>query len=361
MAQRKQLTWSELRVGLFVLVGLLILAVGIFYVTGSGAFGPKYRIKTFLPEVSGLATGAPVRLDGVEIGNVDQIKIVPREAGKPPDRMKSIEVDMRIDKRFQSDVLTDSAASLVTEGLLGNRYVNIQRGYTGLPLKEGQTVPGTEEKAIKEVVESSADVLANLKTLSDQIKDIIDGVQEGKGTLGQLLTDDRAYKHLDSILSKSEQIIGNVQAGQGTIGRLLMTDDTSAKIDKVIDQINTILDDLRAQKGTMGKLLYDPTLYDEAKKALDNGNGMIGDIRGGKGTLGKLATDDTLYNKMRDASSNLATATSKLNQNDNTAGKLFSDPQLYDNLTGLTGDMRSLIAEFRKNPKKFLSIKLSFF
>lgn len=361
MAQRKQLTWSELRVGLFVLVGLLILAVGIFYVTGAGAFGPKYRIKTFLPEVSGLATGAPVRLDGVEIGNVDQIKIVPREAGKPPDRMKSIEVDMRIDKRFQSDVLTDSAASLVTEGLLGNRYVNIQRGYTGLPLKEGQTVPGTEEKAIKEVVERSADVLANLKTLSDQIKDIIDGVQEGKGTLGQLLTDDKAYKHLDSILSKGDQIIGNVQAGQGTIGRLLMTDDTSAKIDKAIDQINTILDDLRAQKGTMGKLLYDPTLYDEAKKALDNGNGMIGDIRGGKGTLGKLATDDTLYNKMRDASSNLATATSKLNQNDNTAGKLFSDPQLYDNLTGLTGDMRSLIEEFRKNPKKFLSIKLSFF
>ena len=66
MAQRKQLTWSELRVGLFVLVGLLILAVGIFYVTGAGFFGPKYRLKTFLPEVSGLAAGAPVRLDGVD-------------------------------------------------------------------------------------------------------------------------------------------------------------------------------------------------------------------------------------------------------------------------------------------------------
>ncbi len=361
MAQRKQLTWSELRVGLFVLVGLLVLAVGIFYVTGTGTFGPKYRLKTFLPEVSGLATGAPVRLDGVEIGNVDQIKIVPRQPGKPPDRMKSIEVDMRLDRRFQKDVLTDSAASLVTEGLLGNRYVNIQRGYTGVPLTDGQTVPGTEEKAIKEVVERSADVLANLKVLSEQVKDIIDGVQEGKGTLGKLLTDDQAYKHLNNILAKSDQIVGNVQAGQGSIGKLLMTDDTSVKVDQAIDQINTILGDLRAQKGTMGKLLYDPSLYDEAKKAMDNGNGMIGDIRAGKGTLGKLATDETLYNKLRDTSANLATATSKLNQNDNTAGKLFSDPQLYDNLTGLTGDMRSLIAEFRKNPKKFLSIKLTFF
>jgi phospholipid/cholesterol/gamma-HCH transport system substrate-binding protein len=361
MAQRKQLTWSELRVGLFVLVGLLVLAVAIFYVTGAGVFGPKYRIQTYLPEVSGLAAGAPVRLDGVEIGNVEQIKIVPREQGKPPDRMRNIEIVMRLDRRFQNDVLTDSAASLVTEGLLGNRYVNITRGYTGVPLKEGQAVPGTEEKAIKEVVERSADVLANLKALSEDIQDIIAGVQEGKGTLGKLITDDQAYKHLNSILAKSDQIVGNVQSGQGTVGKLLMTDETSAKVDKALDEFNTILADLRAQKGTMGKLLYDPTLYDQAKEALVNGNAVLGDVRAGKGTLGKLATDETLYNKLRDTSNNLAEATSKLNQNNNTAGKLFSDPQLYDNLTGVTGDMRQLIGDFRQNPKKFLTIKLNLF
>jgi len=361
MARSKQLTWSELRVGLFVLVGLLILAVAIFYVTGAGVFGPKYRLKTFLPEVAGLATGAPVRLDGVEIGNVERITIVPRENGKPPDHLRNIEVVMRLDRRFQNDILTDSVATLVTEGLLGNRYVNVQRGYTGTPLKDGQAISGGEEKAIKEVVERSADVLANLKALSSDIQDIIAGVQEGKGTLGKLLSDDQAYKHLNSILAKGDQIVSNVQSGQGTAGRLLMKDEMADQVQNTLDQINTLLADLRAQKGTLGKLLYDPSLYDEAKKALDNGNGMIGDIRAGKGTLGKLATDETLYNKLRDTSSNLSEATAKLNRNDNTAGKLFSDPQLYDNLTGLTGDMRSFIAEFRKNPKKYLSIKLSFF
>src|SRR5271157_3508062 len=361
MAQRKQLTWSELRVGLFVLVGLLILAVGIFYVTGAGFFGPKYRIKTYLPEVSGLSTGAPVRLDGVDIGNVYQIRLVPREPGKSPERMHNIEVGMRIDRKYQNDILTDSAASLVTEGLLGNRYVTITRGYTGVPLKEGQAVPGTEEKAIKEVVERSADVLSNLKALSDDVEDLINGVQRGKGTLGKLLTDDQVYNRLNSVLSKGDQIVSNVQAGQGTVGKLFMTDDTSVKADKALDQINTILADLRAQKGTMGKLLYDPTLYDQAKEALTNGNAVLGDVRAGKGSLGKLATDETLYNKLRDASSNVLEATAKLNQNTNTAGKLFSDPQLYDNLTGLSGDMRSLISDFRKNPKKFLSIKLTFF
>jgi phospholipid/cholesterol/gamma-HCH transport system substrate-binding protein len=361
MARSKQLTWSELRVGLFVLVGLLILAVAIFYVTGAGVFGPKYRLKTYLPEVSGLATGAPVRLDGVEVGNVERISIVPREKGKPPDHMRSIEVLLKLDRNFQNDILTDSVATLVTEGLLGNRYVNIQRGYTGTPLKDGQVITGGEEKAIKEVVERSADVLANLKALSSDVQDIISGVQEGKGTLGKLLTDDQAYTHLNSILAKGDQIATTVQSGQGTVGRLLMKDEMADKVQSTIDQLNAILADLRAQKGTLGKLLYDPSLYDEAKKALDNGNGMIGDIRAGKGTLGKLATDETLYNKLRDTSSNLSEATAKLNRNDNTAGKLFSDPQLYDNLTGLTGDMRSFIAEFRKNPKKYLSIKLSFF
>jgi phospholipid/cholesterol/gamma-HCH transport system substrate-binding protein len=361
MAQRKQITWSELRVGLFVLVGLLILAVAIFYVTGAGFLGPKYRLKTYLPEVSGLAVGAPVRLDGVEIGNVEKIRLVPREVGKPPDRMHNIEVGIRLDRRYQGDVLTDSTASLVTEGLLGNRFVNVKRGYTGVPLKEGQSIPGNEEKAIKEVVERSADVLANLKALSEEIQDIVSEVHEGKGTIGKLLHDDQAYNHLNSILAKGDQIVGNVQSGQGTLGKILMTDELYAKVDKGVDNVNTILADVRSQKGTIGKLLYDPTLYDQAKAALENGNNIMGDIRAGKGTLGKLTTDETLYNKLRDTSTNLSEATSKLNKSDNSIGKVFNDPQLYDNMAAASAELRTFLTEFRKNPKKYLTVKLGFF
>ncbi len=361
MAQRKQITWSELRVGLFVLVGLLILAVAIFYVTGAGFLGPKYRLKTFLPEVSGLSTGAPVRLDGVEIGNVEKIRLVPRQAGKPPDRMHNIEVDIRIDSRYQGDVLTDSTASLVTEGLLGNRYVNILRGYTGVPLKEGQSVPGTEEKAIKEVVERSAELLGNLTALTEDAQDMVAGVKAGRGTLGKLLNDEQAYNHLNSILAHGDQLVTNVQQGQGTLGKLVASDEMYGKVDKALDDVNGIITDARAGKGTLGKLLNDPTLYDQAREAIASTNTMLADVRAGKGSLGKLATDDTLYNKLRDTSSNLASATAKLNDNTTTAGKLFSDPKLYDNLTGLTGDMRLLIGDFRQNPKKFLKIKVSVF
>ena len=104
MPQRKQLTWTELRVGLFVLVGLSVLAAGIFYVTGQGILGPKYRLKTYLPEVSGLAKGATVRVDGVEVGNVESINFLPRTPGKATERNKNIEVVMRVDRKFQGDI-----------------------------------------------------------------------------------------------------------------------------------------------------------------------------------------------------------------------------------------------------------------
>jgi phospholipid/cholesterol/gamma-HCH transport system substrate-binding protein len=361
MAHRKQLTWTELRVGIFVLVGLFVLAAGIFYVTGQGFLGPKYLLTTYLPEVSQLTRGAPVRVDGVEVGNVESIRLLPRTPGKAPQKNKNIEVVMRVDKRFQEDILTDSTASLVTEGLLGNRYVNITRGFTGTPLTDKGVIPGVEEKAMKEVVERSAEVLGNLNALSDDVRELIQGVKEGKGSLGKMLTDEQVYNHLNSILAKGDTMVGNVQAGQGTLGKLVTSDEMYAKVNSGLDHVNVILADVRAQKGTIGKLMYDPSLYDQAKQALTNGNATLDDVRAGKGTLGKLVTDDALYTKMRDTSNNLATATAKLNETTNTAGKLFSDPKLYDNLTGMTGDMRLLISDFRKNPKKFLHIKITLF
>lgn len=361
MAQRKQLTWTELRVGLFVLVGLSVLAAGIFYVTGAGAIGPKYRLKTFLPEASLLSGGAPVRLDGVEVGNVESIRLAPRSPSLARDKNRNVEVILRVSKSYQNDILTDSVASLVTEGLLGNRYVEITRGFTGVPLKDNDELKGTEEKAMKEVVQRSADVLGNLQALSESIQELVDGVKQGKGSLGKLLTDEQAYRHLNDILAKGDIIVANVQAGQGTLGKLVATDEMYNKVDKGLDNVNLILTDVRAQKGTLGKLIYDPSLYDQTKQAMTNGNAMIGDIRAGKGTLGKLATDDSLFTELKKSSENIANATAKLNDNTTTAGKLFSDPKLYDNLTGLTGDMRLLLGEFRQNPKKFLHIKLSVF
>ena len=361
MPQRKQLTWTELRVGLFVLVGIFVVAVAIFYVTGAGVLGPKYRLRTYLPEVEGLTVGAPVRLVGIEVGNVDAIRVAPHTPQRPPDPRRSIELVLRIDRRYQPEIRTDSTAGLITEGLLGNRYVSIQRGFVGTPLQDNQEIPGREEKAIKAIVERGAELVQNLNQMSTQVREIVDGLKQGRGSLGKMLVDETAYNHLNRSLGKVEQLVDSVQAGNGTLGKLVASDELYQKVNSASGRFDSLLADVQTQKGTLGKLVYDPSLHDNAKQFVERGNLLITDVRAGKGTLGKLVTDEELYARWRATGANLESATAKLNSNQSTAGKFFTDPQFYDNMTGLAGDMRLLMGEFRQNPKKFLRVKFALF
>jgi len=357
MAQRKQLSWTELRVGLFVLVGLFLFAVAIFYVTGVKIFGPKYRLTTYLPEVDALNEGAPVSLDGVTIGSVDSIRLNP----KPQDRMHSVQVAMRIDKKYQEEIRTDSTASLISEGLLGNRYVTIKRGLSGTVIPNNGVIEGAEEAAVKQMVERGADLMQNLGALSNDVRGIVDQVQKGNGTLGKLLNDPGLYNHLNDTASRLQAVATSIQSGEGTLGKLVSSNELYDKADATIAHVEDITGAVRDQKGTMGKLVYDPAIYDNAKTFLENGNATLADVRAGKGTLGKLTTDDTLFNNLRDASANVRDASAKLNSNQGTMGKMFSDPAFYDNLTGATADLRLLLSDFRQNPKKFLHVKLTVF
>jgi phospholipid/cholesterol/gamma-HCH transport system substrate-binding protein len=361
MAQRNQLTWTELRVGIFVLIGIGVVVLGIFYVTGSGAWGAKYRLNTYLPEVSGLTIGAPVTLNGVEVGNVDTIRVAPQKPGETPNPNRSVQVVMRINRDFQPDIRSDSVITLYTEGFLGNRVVSVQRGYTGKVLQDGDEVSGSAEKDMKAVVQSGADLMQNLNALSVQLASVVDRVQRGEGTLGKLLVDQTAYNHLDNSLAHVEQLVAAIQRGQGTVGKLVTSDELYNKVNSVTGRADDVLTAVQQQKGSLGKLVYDPTLHDRVTELLSNGNGLVADVRAGRGTLGKLATDETLYTTLREAGQNVKDATAKLNSNQGTAGKVFTDPQFYDNMTALAGDLRLLAGEFRQNPKKFLRVKFSIF
>jgi phospholipid/cholesterol/gamma-HCH transport system substrate-binding protein len=357
MAQHKQMTWTELRVGLFVLAGLFILALGIFYVTGAGTLGPKIRLTTYLPEVDGLDIGAPVRLDGVSIGNVQSITLTPR----PENDAHNITLVLRIQKKYQNDIRTSSTASLITEGLLGNRYVNITRGLTGSVIPPNGVIPGKEEAAMKQIVERGADLMQNLGALSDDLRGIVDQVQKGNGTLGKLMNDPSLYNHLDATAGKLDAVVTSIQQGQGTVGKLVQSDDLYNKTDSAVAHVDNVLAAVDSQKGTMGKLIYDPSVYNGAKGLVDKANTLVDGVNEGKGTLGKLVHDDALYDNMRDASANVRDAAAKLDSNQGSVGKFFNDPAFYDNMTGLAGDMRLMVNDFRRNPKKFLHIKLGIF
>jgi phospholipid/cholesterol/gamma-HCH transport system substrate-binding protein len=357
MAQRKQLSWTELRVGMFVLAALLLLAIAIFYVTGQWILRPKYRLYTYLPEVQSLQFGAPVDLDGIQIGTVQGFAMNPH----PSDRMQNIQLSMRVDKRYQDQIRTDSKVTLQTQGLLGDRFVSISRGLTGIVIPQNGTVQGDEVTGIQDVMERSMDVVQNLNVLSGQINEIVAKVNKGEGTLGLFMNDPSFYKHLNGTAEKLDAMIAEIQQGNGSIGKLYATDELYKNVNATVSHVDDVISAVKEQKGTAGRLVYDPEMADNVKGIAQKGNAMLADIREGKGTLGKLATDDALYNNARDASANIKEATAKLNSNQGTAGKFFSDPALYDNMTGLAGDLRLMVSDFRQNPKKFLHVKLAVF
>jgi len=361
MAQHKQLTWTDLRVGLFVLAGAVLLTVVIFYVTGGSGWGPKYRLRVFLPEVDGLTLGAAVRVDGVDVGNVEKISIALPKPGAPTSKDRNIEVDMRLQKTFQDYVRSDSSAGLVTEGLLGNQYVDIDRGYVGRVLQNEDEIPGRQETALKEVVARSADLMDSLSLITKQANAVLTDVRSGKGSLGKFMVDETAYNHLSSSLENVDLMMKDIQSGKGTLGKLVTDDEMYNRVNSVAGRVDNVLEAVQNQQGTLGKLVYDPGIHESAKRLIDNSDALLSDVRAGKGTLGKLATDDSLFVQYKQAGENLSSATAKMNSNQNTIGKFFDDPKFYDNFTGLAGDTRLLISDFRSNPKKFLHIKLSLF
>lgn len=357
MAIRKQITWEELRVGVFVLAGLIIIAIAIFYVTGPSSWGAKYTLKTFLPEVADLQKGAPVTLDGVPVGNVADLKI---NSGTS-NHHESIEVDLKIGKQYQDLIRTSSNASLLTSGLLGNRYVTISRGYTGAVIPDGGTVNGISGNDLSQMVANGVQLENNLNTVLKQVGDVVGAIRNGQGTVGKLIYDPSLYNRFNGVAAQAESLVAGIKAGKGSVGKLLTSDDLYNKFDASATHIESMTAAIQSQQGSLGKLVYDPSFYNNANQFLTNTNGLLAGIRGGQGTLGKFVTDDSLFTNLRDASANINQLTGKLNNGQGTFGKFFTDPQLYDNLTGLTGDARLLIGDFRRDPKKFLHIRLNIF
>jgi phospholipid/cholesterol/gamma-HCH transport system substrate-binding protein len=115
-----------LRIAGIFLGGISIACVFLF-LSSSGLFVPKYQLQVYAAEVQGLSVGSPVLLDGVQVGAVNAITLA--QVSASPERR--IQLVLRIEKRYQEAIRTDSTATVMTEGLLGNRYVSIQRGFRG--------------------------------------------------------------------------------------------------------------------------------------------------------------------------------------------------------------------------------------
>lgn len=357
MPSRKQLKWSQLKVGITVLAACITLAVLIFLMnSSSGFFTHKIKFITYFDNASGLRTGAPVRLDGVDIGNVVSIRVVPGR------KLTPVEAVMKVNTNYSFNLRTDSLVTLSTAGVLGETFIDIDSAQaTGPEAKDGATLQTQETPDIQDVVRSSQGTLQNMDALLKRLDRIVAFVESGQGSIGKLIYDPDLYNRLNSTVNEFQGLMNQVSQGNGTLGQLIAKDDLYKKLNANLDKINLILDNLNAGKGTAGKLLQDPSLYNNANQTIANVKQMTDDINAGKGAIGKLTKDKEFADKLQNTMNKLSAITDELQAGHGTAGKLLKDETLYNNTNQLLSSTQDLIKAIRQNPKKYLTIHLKLF
>ena len=359
MPSQKQLKWSQLRVGITVIAASLTLGFLLFLMSGtSGFFTPRMTLKSYFDNAQGLRNGAPVRLSGVDIGNVTGIHIVPDK----DKQLTPVEVTMKVSTKYGYALRRDSVTSLDTAGVLGETYLDSESAQSVLPpARDGDTLPTRQNPDFNQVVRASQSTLENMDALLKRADRILAFAESGKGSLGKLIYDPTLYNRFSSTVAEFQQIVQQVGNGEGSLGRLISRNDAYDKFIATLDKMNAVVDDLQQGKGTAGKFLKDPSLYNNANDTIANVKKLTEDINAGKGTLGKLTKDEELARKLDNTISKLSELTTELEAGQGTAGKLFKDEALYNNANQMLVETQGLIKAIRENPKKYLSIKLHIF
>ncbi|MHB8217185.1 MAG: MlaD family protein [Candidatus Sulfotelmatobacter sp.] len=359
MPSQKQIKWSQLRVGLTVVFASLTLALLLFLMSGtSGLFSHRITLVSFFDNAGGLRPGAPVRLNGVDIGNVVGMRIVPDK----DKQLTPVEVVMKVSTKYSFNLRRDSVTSLDTAGVLGEIYLDIDSSQAIGPVAQnGDVLPTHVHPDFNEVVRSSQSTLQNMDALLKRADRILAFAESGKGSLGKLIYDPTLYDRFSQTVTEFNGIVDEIAKGKGSLGQLINSNDAYDKVIATLDRLNAVVDDLQQGKGTAGKFLKDPALYNNANDTVANLKKVSDDISAGKGTLGKLAKDEELAKKLDTTLTKLAALTSELEAGQGTAGKLFKDDTLYNNANKIMTETSDLIKAIRENPKKYLSIKLHIF
>ncbi len=359
MPSQKQLKWSQLRVGLTVIFASLTLALLLFLMSGtSGLFTHRMTLISFFDNAGGLRPGAPVRLNGVDIGNVVTMRIVPDK----DKQLTPVEVTMKVSTKYSFNLRRDSVTSLDTAGVLGEIYLDIDSSQAiGPQAKNGDVLPTHVHPDFNEVVRSSQSTLQNMDALLKRADRILAFAESGKGSLGKLIYDPTLYDRFSQTVTEFNGVVDQIAKGKGSLGELINRTDAYDKFLATLDKINAVVDDLQQGKGTAGKFLKDPSLYNNATDTVANLKKVSDDINAGKGTLGKLTKDEELAKKLDTTFTKLAALTSALEAGQGTAGKLFKDESLYNNVNQVMVDTQGFLKAFRENPKKYLTIKLHIF
>ena len=361
MPSQQEVRWSQLKVGLIVVVATILLVTLLFLMTSSAGIGilsKKLTIYTYFENSAGLKEGAAVNLQGVTIGTVKSVTVV-----TAPDRkLTPVRVIMKINEKNAGDLKKDSKAGLTTVGVLGDTVVDINSQFAvGPPLQDGDELKTLETPSLTDVVKASQGTIESLNVILAKMNVIVDNLQSGKGSIGQLINNPDMYNKLNGTVDELHKLAVNLNSGKGSVGKLINDDALYNKLNGTAGKLENIADDLDSGKGTAGKLLKDETLYKNLNSTLAHANSLLADADAGKGGLGILLKDEKFRQQLSETLTQMDALVTGINQGRGTIGKLATDDEAYTNLNRLMVASTDLVTTIRSDPKKYLTIHLKIF
>ena len=358
MPSRKEIQWSQLRVGALVLVAMAVLVGLILLMSGStgGLFARKLALRSYFENAAGVKPGAPVTLEGVTIGNVIRVRVVPDRNPTP------VEVTMQVGYEDLSHLHTDSTAAIAQAGVLGDSYVDISSAHAnGPPPANNAELKASGSPSIQDVIRTSSDSIVEVQTLTRKIETLVDSLNSRHGAVGELINDPELARKISLIATDLETITSAVANGKGSLGKLVNDDTLYSRANSAIDRLDKITIALDEGKGTAGKLLKDETLYNNLNSAVANTNQLVSEINAGKGALGKIAKDPAFAQKLDDTVTRLDSILKGVDEGTGTLGQLAQNRSLYDHADQTMDQTRQLVKSIREDPRKYLVIHMKIF
>ena len=365
----------KFRVGVFVLVALAVF-LGLVYALGARArlFEARYTIHADFTEVGGLIEGATVRLAGVQIGRVTGVHLPGEPGGK-------VRVDLTIARRYSDRIRKNSIARIETQGLLGDKIVEITVGNaTALPVAPGEVLAardladfgrviaagaetakdvGALAAALRETAEkvNQSKLIEDTATTVNKLARVVDQVEHGRGWAHALVYEEPlALRRLNELIATTQALVERVEKGQGAAGVLVSPEGTATakRFVAAMDRISAMVEQPEREQGLLPGLLFDPKykpVLDDLRAVAHNLREVSDRLAGGRGTLGSLVADSgdegelklTLQD-LRAAVGNLKAISEKINEGEGTVGALIADPTIYERLVAiLDGAQRSFL------------------
>ena len=348
---RKHIRWASLKVGIVLTSALLVLILTIMF-AGSiqRLISPRETVYAIFDDVRGLREGAPVWFSGIEIGSVSEMDFTPEQ---------KIRVSLSISPDSLNYLKEDSVATVLTLGLLGDKYIELSPGTEGASsLKPGATLTGKAMMEFQDIVETSQKSMGRISDLIAMLEELLTTIEKGEGSVARFLKDPSVYENLRQTTEDLATITRRIKAGEGNIGKLVGEEDLYADLRSSVRDIKTFAASLEGSEGTVQKLVKDPELYNRFLSATTSLERFSKKLETSKGTVSLLLEDESLYRNLESLTRKFDRILGRIEKGEGTMGALLKEEALAEELKKTLSELSALIRDIKEHPKKYFKFSL---